>query len=131
LDLVNCPVGAFLELLQERFFPSTLKVYMAALAAYHTPLSGVSLGRHPLMTRFMVDHGIFSSEEMSRMDLMHRWQLITVPHLNSLSSWEQPSQMFVQAVCLDFIQLWPWKWLEPEFNDLDRCRHSLCHDFFL
>ncbi|CAI9570797.1 unnamed protein product [Staurois parvus] len=32
-----------------------------------------------------VDRGIFSSKEISRMDLLHRWQPITVPHLNSLS----------------------------------------------
>ncbi|CAI9606601.1 unnamed protein product [Staurois parvus] len=25
----------------------------------------------------IVDHGIFSSKEISRMDLMHRWQPIT------------------------------------------------------
>jgi hypothetical protein len=28
-------------------------VYVAALAAYHTPLGGVSLGRHPLITPFL------------------------------------------------------------------------------
>jgi hypothetical protein len=56
LDPVICPVVAVLEFLQERFSaglsPSTLKVYMAALAAYHVPLSGVSLGRHPVV-RFL------------------------------------------------------------------------------
>ncbi|CAI9536595.1 unnamed protein product [Staurois parvus] len=36
------------------------------------------------------------------MDLLHRWQPITVPRLNSLSSWERAilSQMFVEAVCM-------------------------------
>ncbi|CAI9579220.1 unnamed protein product [Staurois parvus] len=33
-----------------------------------------------------VDRGIFSSKEISLLDLLHRWQPITVPHLNSLSS---------------------------------------------
>ncbi|CAI9594315.1 unnamed protein product [Staurois parvus] len=33
-----------------------------------------------------LDHGIFNSKESSRMDLLHRWQPITGPHLNSLSS---------------------------------------------
>ncbi|CAI9564185.1 unnamed protein product, partial [Staurois parvus] len=32
------------------------------------------------------DHGIFSSKEISQMDLLHRWQPITVPCLNSLRS---------------------------------------------
>ncbi|XP_048024136.1 LOW QUALITY PROTEIN: uncharacterized protein LOC125253920 [Megalobrama amblycephala] len=57
LDPFNCPVGAVLEFLQERFTaglsPSTLKVYVAAIAAYHTPLAGGSLGRDPLVTRFL------------------------------------------------------------------------------
>ncbi|CAI9606147.1 unnamed protein product [Staurois parvus] len=33
-----------------------------------------------------VDRGIFSSKEISQMDLLHRWKPITVPRLNSLSS---------------------------------------------
>ncbi|CAI9546418.1 unnamed protein product [Staurois parvus] len=32
------------------------------------------------------DRGIFSSKEISWMDLLHRWQPITVPRLNSLIS---------------------------------------------
>uniref|UniRef100_A0A673FQP4 Cadherin domain-containing protein n=1 Tax=Sinocyclocheilus rhinocerous TaxID=307959 RepID=A0A673FQP4_9TELE len=57
LDPVNCPVGTVLEFLQARFSTglthSTLKVYVAAIAAYHAPLSGQSVGRHPLVTRFL------------------------------------------------------------------------------
>ncbi|CAI9539751.1 unnamed protein product, partial [Staurois parvus] len=33
-----------------------------------------------------VDCGIFSGKEISWMELLHRWQPITVPRLNSLSS---------------------------------------------
>ncbi len=57
LDPVNCPVGPVLEFLQDRFAtglsPSTLKVYVAAIAAYHAPLGKQSLGRNPLVTRFL------------------------------------------------------------------------------
>ena len=57
LDPVNCPVGTVLEFLQARFSAglthSTLKVYVAAIAAYHALLDGQSLGRHPLVTRFL------------------------------------------------------------------------------
>ncbi|KAJ8009614.1 hypothetical protein DPEC_G00090730 [Dallia pectoralis] len=57
VDPVNCPVFAVLEFLQHRFStglsPSTLKVYVAALSACHVPLNGVSLGRHPLVSRFL------------------------------------------------------------------------------
>ncbi|KAI2653704.1 Transposon Ty3-G Gag-Pol polyprotein [Labeo rohita] len=45
-DPVNCPVGSVLEFLQDRLSAglshSTLKVYVAAIAAYHAPLSVVS-----------------------------------------------------------------------------------------
>ncbi len=51
LDPVNCPVGTVLEFLQDRFtaglIPSTLKVYVAAISAYHIPLGGTSLGETP------------------------------------------------------------------------------------
>lgn len=57
---------------------------------------------HFLIIQLTVDCGIFRSEEISRLDLLHRWHPITVPHWNSLSSWERPilSQMFVKAVCM-------------------------------
>ncbi|KAI2646068.1 Transposon Ty3-G Gag-Pol polyprotein [Labeo rohita] len=55
-DPVNCPVGSVLEFLQDRLSAglthSTLKVYVAAIAAYHAPLGGLSVGRNPLVTRF-------------------------------------------------------------------------------
>ncbi len=57
LDPVNCPVGAVLEFLQEQFIaglaPSTLKVYVVALSAYHIPLGGMSLEKEPLVSRFL------------------------------------------------------------------------------
>ncbi|KAL0147310.1 hypothetical protein M9458_057385 [Cirrhinus mrigala] len=54
---VNCPVGSVLEFLQDRLSAglshSTLKVYVAAIAAYHAPLGGLSVGKDPLVTRFL------------------------------------------------------------------------------
>ncbi|KAL0172117.1 hypothetical protein M9458_032428, partial [Cirrhinus mrigala] len=51
-DPVNCPVGTVLEFLQARFSTglshSTLKVYVAAISAYHAPLGGLSVGKDPL-----------------------------------------------------------------------------------
>ncbi|KAI2653717.1 hypothetical protein H4Q32_014045 [Labeo rohita] len=56
---VNCPVGSVLEFLQDRLSAglthSILKVYVAAIAAYHAPLGGLSVGKNPLVTRFL--HG--------------------------------------------------------------------------
>ncbi len=49
LDPVNCPVGTVLEFLQACFSAglahSTLKVHVAAIAAYHAPLGGLSVGK--------------------------------------------------------------------------------------
>ncbi len=57
LDPVNCPIGTVLEFMQARFSVglthSTLKVYVAAIVAYHAPLDGQSVGRNPLVTRFL------------------------------------------------------------------------------
>ncbi|XP_053089208.1 uncharacterized protein LOC128318105 [Pangasianodon hypophthalmus] len=57
LDPVNSPVGTVLEFLQARLSAglthSTLKVYVAAIAAYHAPHGGQSVGRHPLDTHFL------------------------------------------------------------------------------
>ncbi|KAI2665856.1 Transposon Ty3-G Gag-Pol polyprotein [Labeo rohita] len=56
-DPVNCPVGSVLEFLQDRLSAglthSTLKVYVAGIVAYHAPLDGLSVGRNPLVTRFL------------------------------------------------------------------------------
>ncbi|KAK2866765.1 hypothetical protein Q7C36_002821, partial [Tachysurus vachellii] len=56
-DPVHCPVGTVLEFLQSCFSrglsPSTLKVYVAAVAANHEPVLGASLGRHLLVSRFL------------------------------------------------------------------------------
>ncbi len=59
LDPVNFPVSTVLEFLQDRFTaglaPSTLKVYVAAISAYHIALCGISLGKDPLVSRIL--HG--------------------------------------------------------------------------
>ncbi|KAI2646149.1 hypothetical protein H4Q32_030848 [Labeo rohita] len=51
-DPANCPIGTVLEFLQARFSTglahSTLKVYVAAISAYHAPLAGIPVGKNPL-----------------------------------------------------------------------------------
>ncbi|KAL0195735.1 hypothetical protein M9458_009307, partial [Cirrhinus mrigala] len=46
-DPLNCPVGTVLEYLQDRLSAgladSTLRVYVAAISAYHAPLGGMSV----------------------------------------------------------------------------------------
>ena len=51
-----------------------------------------------VIIQLTVDCGIFRSEEISQLDLLHRWHPVTVPHWNSLSSWEWP--ILWQSVCL-------------------------------
>jgi len=58
LNPVNCPVASVLGFLQDRFSkglsPSTLRVYVAAIAVFHAPLSDGPLGRHQLVIRFLL-----------------------------------------------------------------------------
>ncbi|XDV11895.1 hypothetical protein PO909_000690 [Leuciscus waleckii] len=53
----KCPISVVLSFLQEglerRLSPSTLKVYVAAIAAHHEAVDGKSLGRHDLIVRFL------------------------------------------------------------------------------
>ncbi len=52
-----CTIGVVLSFLQERLerrlSPSTLKVYVAAIAAHHDAVDGRSLGKHDLIVRFL------------------------------------------------------------------------------
>ncbi|KAI2646090.1 Sentrin-specific protease 2 [Labeo rohita] len=56
-DPQRCSVGVVLSFLQDklerRLSPSTLKVYVPAIAAYHDAVDGLSLGKHHLIVRFL------------------------------------------------------------------------------
>ncbi len=56
-DPRKCPIRVVLSFLQQglerRLSPSTLKVYVAAIAANHDPVNGKSLGKHDLVIRFL------------------------------------------------------------------------------
>ncbi len=56
-DPRRCTIGVVLSFLQERLerrlSPSTLKVFMAAIAAHHDAVDGRSLGKHDLIVRFL------------------------------------------------------------------------------
>ncbi len=53
----RCPIAVVLSFLQDglerRLSPSTLKVYVAAIAAHHDAVDGKSLGKHDLVIRFL------------------------------------------------------------------------------
>ncbi len=53
---VNCLIGTVMEFLQacsSTGLTHSTQVYVVALLAYSTPLGGQSVGRHPLVTRFL------------------------------------------------------------------------------
>ncbi len=56
-DPRRCSIRAVLSFLQQglerRLSPSTLKVYVAAISAYHDPIEGKSVGKHNLVVRFL------------------------------------------------------------------------------
>ena len=82
--------------------------------AYHFLAELLTPNRfHFVIIPLTVDCWIFRSEEISWLDLLHRWHPISVPHWNSLSSWEWPisSQMFVETVCM------------PRYLLLNTCGH--------
>ncbi len=57
MDPAYYPVASVLEFLQNFFsegaMPATLKVYVVAISANHAYIDSVSVGRHPLVSRFM------------------------------------------------------------------------------
>ncbi|KAL0199365.1 hypothetical protein M9458_007905, partial [Cirrhinus mrigala] len=52
---LRCPIAVVLSFLQEKLERrlSPLKVYVAAIAAYHDAVDGASLGKHQLFVRFL------------------------------------------------------------------------------
>ncbi|KAL0185441.1 hypothetical protein M9458_021138, partial [Cirrhinus mrigala] len=56
-DSISCDISVILSFLQELLdkgrSPSTLKVYVAAIATSHTPIAGQSVGRNNLVVRFL------------------------------------------------------------------------------
>ncbi len=56
-DPRRCPIAVVLSFLQDgleqRLSTSTLKVYVAAIAAHHDAVDGKSLGKHDLVIRFL------------------------------------------------------------------------------
>ncbi len=89
LDPVNFPVGTVLEFLQDRFTtgltPSTLKVYVAAISAYHIPLGGMSLRKDPLVSCFL--HGTLRLRPAAR-TRVPTWDLAIVLQGLSMASFE-------------------------------------------
>ncbi len=78
-DPQRCTIGVVLSFLQERLerrlSPSTLKVYVAAIAAHHDAVDGRSLGKHDLIVRFLRGARRLNP---SRLPLMPSWDLSIV-----------------------------------------------------
>ncbi len=75
-DPRRCTIGVVLSFLQERLecrlSPSTLKVYVATIAAHHNAVDGRSLGKHDLIVRFLKEARRMNP---SRSPLVPSWDL--------------------------------------------------------
>ncbi len=78
-DPRRCTIGVVLSFLQEklerRLSPSTLKVYVAAIAAHQDAVDGRSLGKHDLIVRFLKGARRMNP---SRSPLVPSWELSIV-----------------------------------------------------
>ncbi len=78
-DPQRCTIGVVLSFLQKtlerRLSPSTLKVYVAAIATHHDAVDGRSLGKHDLIVRFLKGARRMNP---SRSPLMPSWDLSIV-----------------------------------------------------
>ncbi len=100
-DPRRCPIAVVLSFLQDglerRLSPSTLKVYVAAIAAHHDAVDGKSVGKHDLVIRFL------------------RWaRRLNPPRPHLVPSWDLPSVLSalkgdpfepLQSVELKFLSL--------------------------
>ncbi len=95
-DPQRCTIGVVLSFLQERLerklSPSTLKVYVAAIAAHHDAEDGRSLGKHDPIVRFLKGARWMNP---SRSPLVPSWDLSLLSWLDfrgaPLSRWTQSS----------------------------------------
>ncbi len=90
-----------LEFLQDRFTaglaPSTLKVYVGAISAYHIPLGGMSMGNDPLVSRFL--HGMLRLRPAAR-TRVPTWDLAIVQQGLSLAPFEPLEEVPAKFVTL-------------------------------
>ncbi len=100
-DPRRCPIVVMLSFLQDglerRLSPSTLKVFVAAIAAHHDAVDGKSVGKHDLVVRFL--RGVRRLNP-PRPHLVPSWDLPSV--LTALK--EEPFEP-LQSVELKFLSL--------------------------
>ncbi|KAI2654623.1 Transposon Ty3-G Gag-Pol polyprotein [Labeo rohita] len=98
---VSCDISVILSFLQELLdkgrSPSTLKVYVAAIAASHAPIAGQSIGRNNLVVRFLK-----GSRRMnpSRPHTIPTWDLSTVLRVLKSSPFEPLSDADLKTLTL-------------------------------
>jgi hypothetical protein len=85
------------ERLERRLSPSTLKVYVAAIAAHHDTVDGKSLGKHDLIVRFLKGARRITP---SRPNLFPSWDLSVV-----LTGLQRPPSELLDSVGLRALSL--------------------------
>ncbi|KAG1925191.1 zinc finger BED domain-containing protein [Pimephales promelas] len=100
-DPRRCSIGVVLSFLQEglerRLSPSTLKVYVAAIAASHDAVKGKSVGKHDLVIRYLRGARRLNPP---RPPLVPSWDLSVV-----LSALQRPPFEPLQSVELKFLSM--------------------------
>ncbi|KAL0152682.1 hypothetical protein M9458_052405 [Cirrhinus mrigala] len=101
-DPQRCPIAVVLSFLQEklerRLSPSTLKVYVAAIAAYHDAVDGTSLGKHQLIGLREAPFEPLASGELKHLSL--KTALLTA--LASIKRVGDLQAFSVDETCLEF-----------------------------
>ncbi|KAI2645569.1 Thiazole synthase [Labeo rohita] len=123
-DPVNCPVGTVLEFLQARFSTglshSTLKVYVAAISAYHAPLGGMSVGKDPFGGTFPPR---FAEAEASVRPHVPTWDLAVSLLLACPKPFFTPEQgMSLRSLPLQPVVLQAF--CPPPFREPDQQKHN-------
>ncbi|KAI2646365.1 Gag-Pol polyprotein [Labeo rohita] len=101
-DSISCDISVILSFLQELLdkgrSPSTLKVYVAAIAASHAPIAGQSVGRNNLVVRFLKGSRRLNPP---RPHTIPTWDLSTLA-LASVKRMGDLQALSVSPSCLEF-----------------------------
>ncbi len=124
-DPRRCSIRAVLSFLQQglerRLSPSTLKVYVAAISAYHDPVEGKSVGKHDLVVRFLRGARRLNPP---RPPSLPSWDLALVLRALITAPFEP-----LQSVELKFLSMKPYSWLHwPRSRGWGTCRHFSVDD---
>ncbi len=89
-----------MEFLQEWFTaglaPPTLNVYVVAISTYHNPLGGMSLGKDPLLSRFLRGTLMLRPAARTRVPVaLDAYAKVLDAYVHRAALWRKNKQLFV------------------------------------